>query len=722
MIKSTKIAGYELRRFKGPLPVAALVFLVLVPLIYGGLHLWSVWDPYGKIDQVPVAVVNQDVAVDVDGKSVDAGNRLVAEFKAEKIFDWRFVDADQAASGLADGTYAQSITIPPDFSASLASGATQNPTRALILLHRDDVNGYAVGMLNDSVGTRLEAMINRAAIGAYFESVFANLDTIRTDIGTSATTAGALAASAGAAQTGVTDVSTALTAAKDSSTQLVTSLADTKTSTAGQVTAASDAKAASASVVSGLATVESGVSQLGSAAQDVATGTQQLASTVVPVLNAVSSLLPAIGQAGANVSAATSDVSGLVTQSLSPQVSAANAALTALKTINTHPELDSTIDALSSALDGITSTTTDLGTASSQASQAAVAVNSAAESVNTVGGGGVSGTDITALATGAAQVATGVAAVSSGITTAGQGASTVDGSIGQLSTGATDLDTKTGQLQLDAQKLDDGLGVAQTGATTLVEGITGLNTGATQLSTDLAAEAKRIPTLTPDQRSDAAQVLSSPAQVQTTIDNPAVFYGRGLSPLIVGIAIWIFALVAFGLLRPVSQRALAGRAPSTRIAFAGWLPFFWLGGVGSLMLFGVLWLGLQLNPVNAGGSVGVVLLAAGCFTAITHLLRTWLGKIGSAVSLVLLIVQATGAAGLYPVQTLPTAFQSVHPFLPMTYLVDALRITFTGGPTDHLWRDVAVLAGITVIAIVATMLVVHRKRLFRVRDLHPVLA
>ena len=63
MIKTVRLASYELRRFKGPLPIIALLFLLLVPTLSGALYLWSTWDPYGKLDQVPVAVVNQDVPV-----------------------------------------------------------------------------------------------------------------------------------------------------------------------------------------------------------------------------------------------------------------------------------------------------------------------------------------------------------------------------------------------------------------------------------------------------------------------------------------------------------------------------------------------------------------------------------------------------------------------------------------------------------------------------------
>ena len=116
-----------------------------------------------------------------------------------------------------------------------------------------------------------------------------------------------------------------------------------------------------------------------------------------------------------------------------------------------------------------------------------------------------------------------------------------------------------------------------------------------------------------------------------------------------------------------------------------------MAGVGSLIMLAVVWFGLGLNPVNSAARSVLSLLAAACFTAIAHLLRTWLGVVGSAITLVLLMVQLTSAGGLYPVETLPAPFRAIHTVIPMTYLVDALRITFTGGPTDHLWRDVAVL-------------------------------
>lgn len=164
-----------------------------------------------------------------------------------------------------------------------------------------------------------------------------------------------------------------------------------------------------------------------------------------------------------------------------------------------------------------------------------------------------------------------------------------------------------------------------------------------------------------------------------------------LAPFFFAIAIWVFGISVFLVLRPISARALAGRASSSRIAIAGWLPVVGMAVAGSMLLLFIAQIGLDLDPVNVAGSIGVVLLAAACFTAIAHLLRTWLGVVGSAITLVLLMVQLSSAGGLYPVATLPAPFRAIHAFIPMTYLIDALRITFAGGPTDHLWKDVGVL-------------------------------
>src|SRR5699024_10723631 len=62
-----RLATSEIARHSRPLNRLAVIFLLIVPTLYGALYLWSNWDPYGDLDQVPVAVVNEDEPVTVDG-------------------------------------------------------------------------------------------------------------------------------------------------------------------------------------------------------------------------------------------------------------------------------------------------------------------------------------------------------------------------------------------------------------------------------------------------------------------------------------------------------------------------------------------------------------------------------------------------------------------------------------------------------------------------------
>ena len=716
MIKTVKLAGYEFRRFKGPWAVIGLLFVLLIPTVYAGLYLWSNWDPYGKRDQVPVAVVNLDQPAQVENTTIAAGDRLVKELGADPIFAWQFVDQNQAEQGLADGTYYMVVEIPPDFSANLVSGSGATPERANVNIRLNDANGYLTELLVASAQPRLEAAIDRAAIGVYIESVFANLDTIRQGVEAAAGSADKLATDSATALTTATDMSTAITTAKQNSSTVVGDLATAKSSSSALVASSGDAKAGSASLVTGLGTVNTNASTLSSAADSAASSASSLAGSIGPAVSTIDAAAPALGQSAANVEAATADTSDLVTQSLGPGLSSLNTTLNGLGLTQAQK------DALQPALDNLNTVNSQLGQSSSQAAAQAVAVNSAAGTVtNAASGLSGAGSDLTSLATNTATVSAGMTSLLDGVSTASSNASGVDSAITGMAGQATDLDNSIGATQLAAQTTDDSLTTAETSSATLVTTLTGVNGAATELAAGLTASADRIPTLAPGQEANTEQVLSSPADVNVLIDNPAVVYGRGMAPTALSTAIWVFALAVFLLLRPIAAGALLARASSFRIAVAGWLPPLVIGIVGSLLFFGIAWLGLHLDPVNAGAAVGVIALGVACFTALTHFLRMWLGAAGTAIALVLLMVQFTASGALYPMPTTPAPFQVIENGLPMTYLVDALRITLTGGMYNRLWIDVGVLAGFTLVAVALTILVVHRKRTLRLGDLQPML-
>lgn len=90
--------------------------------------------------------------------------------------------------------------------------------------------------------------------------------------------------------------------------------------------------------------------------------------------------------------------------------------------------------------------------------------------------------------------------------------------------------------------------------------------------------------------------------------------------------------------------------------------------------------------------------------------------------LALLMLQLTSAGGTYPVQTSPGFFNAIHPFLPMTYVVEGLRHLITGGGLWPVWRAVLVLLAFTAGALALTAVSARRKQVWTVHRLHPELS
>src|SRR5690242_11008003 len=142
-MRSPKLAVLELKKFgRGRLPRAAFVALLLLPLLYGGLYLWSFWDPYSRLDKVPVALVNEDEGATVAGKKLTAGDNIAEGLHNSKSFQWNETSAAKAKKGLEDGTYFLSLTIPSDFSKRVGSSAGSDPQTGALQVRTNDANNY----------------------------------------------------------------------------------------------------------------------------------------------------------------------------------------------------------------------------------------------------------------------------------------------------------------------------------------------------------------------------------------------------------------------------------------------------------------------------------------------------------------------------------------------------------------------------------------------------
>ncbi|QGN34131.1 YhgE/Pip family protein [Microlunatus sp. Gsoil 973] len=707
------IAVAEFRRFRGPVPKIALIFVALVPLIYGAIYLAANWDPYGRLSDLPVAVVNQDQPAKAEGRTITAGDDFVAELVAEQEFDWHEVDQPTADRGLADGDFYLVVTVPPTFSTDLVSGQTTDPVQAHIQVRRNDANGFVIGSITNTAQTKIEQAVDQSAVRSYFEVVFKNLATINRGLDDAAQGSAKLHDGLVSAHSASEKIATGAASLSDGAADLEAGSKSLSDGLAAAGTGADD-------LSDGLNAMTTKSGDLADGADQVATGTQQLRDRVVPPLTALQKALPQMQRNGARAGDALNDIAGTAaggSQSITDDLDRAGSDLDRIR--RRYPQLaeDPAFQRLSGRIDTASGRATTIAGA---ARTNAVVISSLTADARSAGDD-LSGSladsrrDINQLNNGAHDVASGAHALNGAISSASTGAES-------LATGVFDAADGAAALHNGARQVSDGADSLKTGTHDLDSALGRLSDGAAALHDQLAAAAKKVPAITADQQRDAAQVLSSPASVEMHVDNPATYYGRGLAPMFFSIALWVFGISAFLVIRPLVGRTLVGRANPTARLLGSWLPAGLLAIIGGYLTISTVWLFLGLDPVRPLALYGVTALGAVAFSAIAHLLRSALGTPGSALLLIWLILQLASAGGTYPPAVLPRFFSAISPYMPMTYLIDAFRVTISGGETGHLIRDVAVLASIAVAALGLGVLILIRKQRLSMRDLRPPLA
>jgi putative membrane protein len=150
--------GSEIKRFgRSRMTRAAIVVLMLLPLVYGALYLWAYWDPFGHVNKMPVALVNADRGAVVSGQPINAGAEIAKSLTADHSLDWHVVDAEEARDGVEHGKYYFMLELPPDFSAAIASPVTGQPKKANLIAVYNDANNY----ISTSIGrTAISQVLN----------------------------------------------------------------------------------------------------------------------------------------------------------------------------------------------------------------------------------------------------------------------------------------------------------------------------------------------------------------------------------------------------------------------------------------------------------------------------------------------------------------------------------------------------------------------------------
>ena len=746
-----RLALSELKRMtSGVLPWMAIIAMTLVPLLYGALYLYANWDPYSHLDNVKVALVNEDQGSQQDGKDLHVGDEVVDSLLEDATFGWNVVDSEEAAEeGVRTGEYAFAMTIPADFSKNLASPEDFDAAKQAILeITTNDANNYMVGTFADKlagevhntvaqeVGTetadtlltgfgRIHSQMAKAADGA--DELHDGTVKLDDGIGTLADGAKKLDSGANQLDDGAHQLKGGTSSLIEGQQKLVTGTGKLANG-AGQLQGGADqlssgldtmkSKTAqlpqkTRQLADGAASANSAGKELAAGAEQVADGNEQLSAKVDNAADTITSL----------EKDAQSRLDGTVDQLIKDKVITADEAEAARASVKK-------LGADSGVTAEAEKTRKDLATAKANIDQLGTGSRQVADGAKKLSGG------LGSLAGGTDTLADSSQALANGVSDAADGAQQLSAASGKLASGANTLldgqqDALAGAKKLDggAASLVDGTGTLTEGTADLRDGVGDLGSGADQLvdgsgtlAEKLTDGTKEVPNPTDKQKNQVSHVIGDPVSVDRADQASAGTYGEGLAPFFMTLAVWIGAFILVQIMRPVTQRALASNAASWKIAIGGWLPFVFLSMLQATVLYGVVLFGLGLQTAHPWLTWGLFLMASVAFTAIVQGICALLGTPGKLVVLVLLVLQLVSAGGTFPWETTPDPLHVAHNLLPMGHVITGLRHLMYGASLEGLAPLVLALLGYAAIGLAMSILAVHRGKTWTLKTLHPELS
>ncbi|MEW6226028.1 MAG: MMPL family transporter, partial [Chloroflexota bacterium] len=488
----------------------AVALVALVPMTLAGLAVWSLSNPTANLGGVTAAVVDEDHGASVttaDGTEepirlgADLAARLVSGAGAE-TFTWRLTDAADARDGLADGRYGAVLTIPSDFSTTIAgirssatggAGPGPAPTKATLGLATNDATSYLLGTIARSLSAAIADSTAELVTAAYVDDVLLSVTTTQARVAAAAGDADRVA-------TGSTDLADGASSVSVVAGELVTglqALADGASQAGAGVDELADGVG---DLATGADRVADGAASLGAGARTAADGTAGLASGAdaladgLEILAGETAGLPAqAGQLAAGAAGVAEGAAGIDTGTAALADSLAQlAAATA--------GLGAQAQALDDGAVALAAGAHDLRAGASQTAAAAgdlaagahglaanvsgytTAVSELAAGCVALGGGEPLCSQLAAVAAGGGPLAAGASSLADGADQLAAGGAQVAAGAADLDAGAAALRDGTQQLAASAPQLEAGIAGAAAGASSLAAGAEELADGARVLS------------------------------------------------------------------------------------------------------------------------------------------------------------------------------------------------------------------------------------------------
>ena len=668
MKKALAIFKRDIKRLLcNPVALVITIGVCIIPSLYAWYNIVANWDPYGNTQNIKIAVANNDKGTtnDLVGE-LNAGDEVIDKLKDNDQLGWTIVDSEEEAKeGVESGEYYAALVIPSDFSEGMLSMLSGEFHQPKLTYYVNEKKSAVAVKVTDTGANTVEEQVNETFVSTVSQTVVEIAQKAGVDLEAGAQTARdnlvlTIQNASGSVQK-VRDALDGMGGTIDTTKDAIASADAALGGLNGQMPSLNDALDQGNQLLSSTRTSAAKLhTSLSSALTQGSTGLAQASSKANAAVGKLSGTVIA---AQTKVDLALSDVQGLVDKN--------NAAIEALRsTLPDDAEFNNAtariIASLQQQNDNLASVVSGLQAQSDAIKTDAGNLATASDSINTSVQDGV-----TALGKMQEDLNTSVIPqLNSGLDSFSDCSGDLKGVLASLSptisqarSSLTQLSALLDQAKATLADTSDQLATIQQKLDVAANDVAALR------SSEAAGQLADLLDVNVD---DIADFMTSPVKIKSKVVYPVASFGSGIAPFYTNLALWVGGYVLIAIFKLEVDREGIGTYTAKEGYFGRWLLLMLLGVLQAIIVcVGDLVIGVQcLHPV-------LFVLAGMCisfvYVNIIYALSVAFKHIGKAIGVILVIVQIPGSSGMYPIEMMPPFFNWLHPLLPFTYGINAMR-------------------------------------------------
>lgn len=685
MKKSFQIFKRDIGRLsKNIVALIVVIGVCIIPSLYAWFNIAANKDPYGNTANIKIAVANNDAGTENDMLgNLDVGGQIVDTLKENDSLGWVFVSEDKAISGVKSGEYYAAIVIPDNFSESMVSFLSGKIEQPEFDYYLNEKKNAIAPKITDTGANTIQQQVNTEFVSVAAGTVADILNGSVSGIGTKLDDV-------------QNDISTKISTVSDNLKEYEKAL-DSFNKTVDSSNKLIEKSKKSMAIVksdanSGVNSIKNGTDSLTLVRNDIADFANDLGAGISKAQNSLAKVNTKSGINLGKISSKTESIHGQFQEmitSVESIIDKNSEMLTTLKEINKKYPSDSLtnlINELDSQNSKYKTILQKLGTGSDSINDATTTSVKAVESISKIiekNTKDIHSSKVT--------VENGIM---TGLNTSLDTFSNIQGTLSGILKGvgpATDnVVTLMDQLENSLDSAKKALSSTGSSIKKVQERLDKANVDISLVKTSKIYE--KLKDMTNLDSDKVASFMSSPVKLKTETFYSVENYGTAMTPFYTNLAIWVGGIVLIAIFKmEVDKSKKIKNFTPTQAYFGRWMLFILVGFVQALIIcLGDIFI-LKIKCQHPVLFVVAGLVAAFVYVNLIYALSLTFKHIGKAVSVILVILQIPGSAGTYPIEMTPGFFQAIHPLLPFTYGINAMREAIAGTYGHYYVKNLVIL-------------------------------